>query len=131
MNRFLAAIRLMAGCLMIAGCGRDSNAPVLSGGREVESWVAALQDANPQVRRQAVLKLGNVGAADPVVEEALTGALADSDALVRRDAVLAVVKLEAPGEAIISRLQTMSRDDQDPAVRDAAARALRAARREK
>jgi hypothetical protein len=130
-NRVIAAMLGIAVCLMIGGCSRDSDAPVLSGGREVESWVAALQDANPQVRRQAVLKLGNVGDADPAVEDALAGALADSDALVRRDAVLAVVKLEAPGEAVVTRLQALSRDDPDPAVRDAASRALRAVRREK
>ena len=34
---------------------------MLAGGREVKSWIADLHDPKPQVRRQAVLKLGNVG----------------------------------------------------------------------
>jgi HEAT repeat protein len=110
--------------LSAAGCSSPDDTPVLAGGHEVESWVEALKDSNPQVRRQAVLKLGNVGDDDPAAEEALTGALRDTDALVRRDAVYAVVKLAKPGEAIIAELESMSRNDADPAVRDVAARAL-------
>jgi HEAT repeat protein len=97
---------------------------MLAGGREVKSWVAAISDPNPKVRRQAVLKLGNVGDADPTVAEALTRALGDSDALVRHDAVLAVVKLRKPGSAIKDRLETMSRGDKDGRVRDVATKAL-------
>ncbi len=97
---------------------------MLAGGREVKSWVAALSDPKPTVRRQAVLKLGNVGDADPSVAEALAQALEDSDALVRHDAVLAVVKLRKPGAAIKGQLETMSRGDKDGRVRDAATKAL-------
>jgi hypothetical protein len=106
------------------GCQGEARAPLQAGGREVKSWVMALHDPKPQVRREAVLKLGNVGDADPSVAEALTGALHDSDALVRHDAVLAVVKLPKPGAAIKSELETMSRSDKDARVRDAAERAL-------
>ena len=108
----------------VSGCGRDERGPLLAGGREVSSWVADLSDPNPQVRRQAVLKLGNVGDADPAAADGLAMALRDSDALVRRDAVHAVVKLKQPTEATLARLQEMNRTDPDATVRDFARRAL-------
>jgi len=86
--------------------------------------MAELRDPRPQVRRQAVLKLGNVGDADPAAAAGLAEALRDADVLVRRDAVLAVVKLKSPGDAIIAGLGTMCRSDRDPGVRDVAKRAL-------
>jgi len=107
-----------------SGCARQERGPLLAGGREVKSWVAELHDPKAQVRRQAVLKLGNVGDADPAAAEGLAEALRDADVLVRRDAVLAVVKLKSPAEAIIGQLGTMSRSDHDPSVRDVAKRAL-------
>jgi hypothetical protein len=118
----LLVLFVAAGCG--PGCGGEERGPMLAGGREVKSWVAAISDPNPKVRRQAVLKLGNVGDADPTVAEALTQALGDSDALVRHDAVLAVVKLRKPGSAIKDRLETMSRGDKDGRVRDVATKAL-------
>ena len=53
----------------------------------MKSWVADLHDAKPQVRRQAVLKLGNVGDEDPAVADALAEALHDTDPAraLRRD----------------------------------------------
>lgn len=110
--------------LAVAGCKSHDEAPILAGGREVESWLTALQDPDPKVRRQAVLKLGNVGDADPDVEQGLSGALSDRDPQVRRDAVFAVVKLQQPGDEIVSQLETMSRDDNEPGIRDVATRAL-------
>ena len=35
----------------------------------MKSWIADLHHAKPQVRRQAVLKLGNVGDHDPAAAE--------------------------------------------------------------
>jgi HEAT repeat protein len=107
-----------------SGCGRNEQGPLLAGGREVSSWVAELSDPKPSVRRHAVLKLGNVGDADPAAAEGLAGALRDSDVLVRGDAVHAVVKLKQPSEAIVERLQEMKRTDPDATVRDFAQRAL-------
>jgi vesicle coat complex subunit len=117
----LAAIVIgLAGC----GCAREERGPVLAGGREVKSWVAEVHHPDPRVRRQAVLKLGNVGDADPAAAEALAAALNDTDALVRRDAVMAVVKLSSPGPLITMQLKSMSASDRDPKVRDVAKRAL-------
>lgn len=107
------------------GCGSQEEGPLLAGGREVESWIAALNDPSPQLRRRAVLKLGNVGDDDPDAEEALARALKDPDPLVRRDAIFAVIKLEQPGDAIIARLNAMSREDGEPEIRDAASRVLK------
>jgi hypothetical protein len=107
-----------------AGCGGESRGPVLAGGREVKSWIHLLKDRKPQVRRQAVLKLGNVGDSDPAAVEGLAGALRDSDPLVRREAVLAIGKLAKPIESTISQLEAMSRGDRDPGVRDYSKRAV-------
>jgi HEAT repeat protein len=97
---------------------------MLAGGREVKSWLADLHDPKPQVRRQAVLKLGNVGDADPAAAAGLTEALSDNDATVRRAAILAVAKLTQPGEAILALLKTLSEGDRDTLVRDHAKKAL-------
>jgi hypothetical protein len=126
MNRRLR-FALVATALAFAfasGCGGEPRGPMLSGGREVKSWLAALHDPKPRVRREAVLKLGNVGESDPLVEQALAEALRDSDPLVRRDAVLAVAKLSKPNESTIAQLKTMSQSDRDPSVRDFSKRAV-------
>jgi HEAT repeat protein len=115
---------LLATTVMMSGCRRDEHGPLLAGGREVSSWVAALDDPKPLVRRQAVLKLGNVGDADPAAAAALASALRDSDAMVRRDAVHAVVKLKRPAEETLARLREMNRSDPDLTVRDFAGKAL-------
>ncbi len=108
----------------MAGCGGPERGPVLAGGREVKSWVADLHDPKPQVRRQAVLKLGNVGDDDPTVAPALAEALHDTDPMVRRSAILAVVKLKQPGDAIKDRLDTMNKSDKDSRARELAGKAL-------
>jgi hypothetical protein len=107
-----------------SGCVRGERGPLLAGGREVKSRLADLRNPDARIRRQAVLKLGNVGDDDPAVPEALFQALYDADVLVRRDAVVAVMKLRSPGEEIIAQLGTMSRSDRDTGVRDYARRAL-------
>ena len=76
---------------VMAGCGGPERGPLLAGGREVKSWVADLHNPKPQVRRQAVLKLGNVGDDDPTVGQALAEALHDTYPMVRRAAIRAVV----------------------------------------
>ncbi len=119
---FLTAAFGLVACAL-CDCGR-STAPPLAGGREVAWWVNAVHAPDPQLRRQAVLKLGNVGDADPAAAPALAEALLDTDAQVRRDAVFAVVKLKTPGEQIVSRLGDMGRADVEPDNRTLATRAL-------
>ena len=124
MNRNRTGLTVMLTLVAVSGCNREERGPILAGGREVKSWVADLHDPKPQVRRQAVLKLGNVGDADPSVAEGLAEALRDTDAVVRRDAVRAVAKLKKPSEAIMARLKVMSESDRDTLARDYAQRAI-------
>ena len=122
MRSLIFALATMAA--VASGCSRKEQSPLLAGGREVSSWVADLKDPRPAVRRQAVLKLGNVGDADPAAADGLASALGDSDVQIRRDAVHAVVKLKQPGDGILTRLREMNRTDPDATVRDFAGRAL-------
>ena len=117
-------LAIVAAITVLPGCGSEERGPILSGGREVKSWIADLHNPKPQVRRQAVLKLGNAGDSDPATAEALAEALQDSDALVRRDAIRAVAKLKQPGALIKERLETMSHTDKDSLARDLASKAL-------
>jgi HEAT repeat protein len=114
---------MVAAIALFWGCANEERGPLLIGGRELKSWLNDLHDPKPVVRRQAVLKLGNVAEADPAVAEGLAAALGDQDATVRREAILAVVKLKQPGSAIIERVEAMGRNDRDARVRDAAKRA--------
>ncbi len=117
---------ILAGFLIFAAasCGREERAPMLAGGHEVRSWVEDLKHRDPKKRRVAVLKLGNVGDADPSASEGIALALTDTDAQVRRDAVFAVVKLKNPGEPILSRLRKMGESDKDTRARDLAKKAI-------
>ncbi len=110
--------------LVLAGCGAEPRGPFQAGGRDVKSWVDDLKSPKSALRRQAVHKLGNVGDVDPAAAEALNRALNDSNALVRHDAVIAVLKLSAPNDAIVARLQVMAKSDSSPPARDAAKKAL-------
>jgi HEAT repeats len=117
-------LTILISTVLAPGCGREQRGPILLGGREVKSWVADLHHPKPQVRRQAVLKLGNVGDSEPAIAEGLAQALNDSDALVRRDAVVAVTRLKEPSAAIWERLETMSRSDKDARTRELAHKAI-------
>jgi hypothetical protein len=119
-----AALAIFAPIVFLPGCGGEERGPILTGGRELKSWIADVHNRKPQVRRLAVLKLGNAGDSDPSTAEALAVALRDSDALVRRDAIRAVAKLRQPGELVKQRLETMSQSDKDPLARDLAGKAL-------
>jgi HEAT repeat protein len=110
--------------LATTACSREERGPILAGGREVKAWLRDLHDPKPQVRRQAVLKLGNVGDSDPAVADGLAEALRDSDPQVRRDAVRAVAKLTKPSENILGQLKSMSQNDGDTLARDYAKKAL-------
>jgi HEAT repeat protein len=117
-------IAITVALLTASGCSREERGPMLAGGREVKSWVADLRDPKATVRRQAVLKLGNVGDSDPAAAEGLAEALRDADAIVRRDAVSAVAKLTNPDSDIMAWLRVMGDRDADARVRDYAQRAI-------
>jgi HEAT repeat protein len=124
MNRKRTGVFGAITVLVIAGCSANERGPILAGGREVKSWLADLHSPQPQVRRKAVLKLGNVGDTDPAAAHGLAAALRDSDAIVRRDAVSAIAKLTHPDAEIVAALRMMKDRDPDPRVRDYAQRAI-------
>jgi len=124
MNRAQTRCCIVVVLLAVSGCKREVDGPILAGGREVKSWLADLHNPKPQVRRLAVLKLGNAGDADPSVAEGLAEALRDADALVRRDAVLAVAKLTKPGKTVLGQLRVMSDTERDNLARDYARKAI-------
>ena len=115
---------MLALVLTLTGCGREERGPALLGGRDVRSWLDDLHASRATVRRHAVLKLGNVGDADPAVVAGLIAALDDSDPLVRRDAIVAVTRLKDPGPFAWERIRRLSQTDKDPATRDLAKQAI-------
>ncbi len=109
---------------LLEGCANHEPIAIKAGGRDVAAWIADLDHRDPRVRRQAVLKLGNILDADPAVAPALAGALRDRDPIVRRDAIFAVVKLKSPTPAILDQVSRIAESDHDPKLRDIATRAL-------
>jgi HEAT repeat protein len=106
----------------LSGCGQ-SSAP-LAGGKPIAHWLQALHDPDVKVRKNAVIKLGNVGTSDPAVLPALTSALKDVDANVRCEAILALVKSGPAASETILALAEMKRKDPNLKVRTYAAQAL-------
>ncbi len=114
----------LAVVLILSGCAREDRIPTLLGGRDVRSWLDDLHATKATVRRHAVLKLGNVGDADPAVVGGLIAALDDSDPLVRRDAIVAVTRLKDPGASAWERIRKLSQSDTDARTRDLAKQAI-------
>jgi HEAT repeat protein len=114
----LAAAGLVA---FLGGCSKAR--PMTAGGKPVEHWLVALQDPDARVRKKAVFKLGNVGAADPAAIPALIGALKDRDAGVRVEAVLALLKIGPAARDAVPAL-TGAQKDPDAKVRAYARKAL-------
>ena len=108
--------------ILLSGCNKER--PMVAGGKPVSHWVEALKEPDAKQRKTAVIKLGNVGAADEAVLPALLGALADTDAGVRREAILALMKYGPGAREAIPRLTDLSKSDRDAQVRKYAARAL-------
>jgi HEAT repeat protein len=121
MRAFLLLLALSA-CGCACGC---SQAPPLSGGKPVAHWVSALADPSPKVRKTAVCKLGNAGAADGEAWSALCGALRDRDAGVRREAIAALMKCGPRSREMVPVLNELERGDPDMQVRSFAGRALK------
>lgn len=114
---------LLLGLLLLSGgCGQAP--PPLAHGKRVSHWLEALGHPDAHDRRKAVQVLGNVGAADPAVLPALTGAVRDRDAGVRGEAVLALLKMGPAAREAAPALREAERD-RDAHVRQYAARALR------
>jgi HEAT repeat protein len=115
---------LLALALLITGGCAHKAGPALAGGKPPDYWLKNASNPDIRLRKEAIAKLGNFGAADPQVLPALTGALHDADAGVRSEAVLALAKLGAAAKPAVLDLQSLSQSDPDAKVRDFAARAV-------
>lgn len=115
--------------IALSGC-KKAQPPVTAGGKPASHWLEAMQAADPKVRKQAVVKLGNLGPTDPAVYPALVGALADGDAKVRCEAILSLLKLGPSSKEAIPVLTEVQHKDRNPLVRDYATKALERLRRE-
>ncbi len=118
--------RIMIGGSILAfvmlGCGQPKT--TLAGGKPVGHWLKMLQAPDPTVRKTAVIKLGNVGTADPAALPALISALKDPDATIRGQAILALLKSGPAANEAIPILTEMQRTDQNAQVRTYAAQVL-------
>jgi HEAT repeat protein len=125
MTRWIAA---MAIAVALCGCRRGDER-VLVGGKSIEARLQALRDPNPKIRKEAVEKLGNVGASDAQIVPALRAALQDKDARVRSAAILALVKCGDAAAPTLSALTDLQTKDPDRQVREYAKEAVTALQR--
>jgi hypothetical protein len=107
---------------LFSGCSKPQ--PILSGGKPTSYWVSCAASGDSKLRREAVVKLGNAGSADPAVVPALVTALHDADSQVRGEAILALLKAGPEAKRAAGDLEALARSDRDPKIRAYAARAL-------
>ena len=119
MRRLFLAVTLIG---LVGGCSSSAS---LSGGKPVEHWVQAAKDPDAHVRRTAIAKLGNAGAAEAGAWAVVKDALHDRDAGVRREAILAVMKCGPRASEVLPSLTELEQRDPDPRVREGAAKAVR------
>jgi len=120
MSSFRPAV-LFLGLLLIGCCGGDG--PLMTHGKPVAYWLQELQKPDPKLRKKAVSALGHVGALDPAVIPALTGAVKDRDATVRSEAILALLNIGPAAKDAIPSLNEAC-NDKDAVVRSHAAKAV-------
>ncbi len=87
--------------LLVGGCSKSPS--MLSGGKPVSHWVAALKNStDAKSRKDAAFKLGNVGPSDPSAYPALVEALKDRDAVVRCETILALLKFGSAAQQAVT-----------------------------
>jgi HEAT repeat protein len=107
-------------CAQTKMVGPPTPPPVPEEGRAHAILRTALEDKNPDTRKQAVAALGLIGPREPYISQIAT-ALADKDLLVRMAAVASLVDLKDKGTA---ELLNKALQDPAPEVSFAAAQAL-------
>ncbi|MBI3407343.1 MAG: HEAT repeat domain-containing protein [Planctomycetes bacterium] len=108
----------------LGGCGGGNQQAPLAGGKSPSHWLDALKSPDPQLRKTAATKLGNVGALEPRAVPALINALNDTDAAVRAEAILALVKFGPDARDAVAPLIELQQRDESEHVRGYAAKAL-------
>jgi len=119
----LLAALCMGATVLPAGCSNNQE-PLTAGGKPVSHWVEALKSPDAKLRKTAVKKLANVGAANPAAVPALAGALKDRDAGVRAEAALGLLRVGPDAKGAAAALQEAARKDTNPTVRAHAGKAL-------
>lgn len=117
-------LSVAVGGLAILAAGCSQPAPNLVGGKPVAHWLVALHSADAQVRKNAVFRLGHVGAADGAALPALLNALHDPAPAVRCQAIVALAQRSGAAGEAIPVLAELQQRDQSAQVRSYAARAL-------
>lgn len=112
---------LLAVAALVVGCGKTE--PVISHGKPVRDWIRALDSADPNQRKKAVVALGHAGTADPADIPALAGELKDRDKRVRVQAIVALMNIGPPAGEAVPLLKELARDA-DPTIRDYATKAI-------
>jgi hypothetical protein len=107
---------------LFASCSKP--APILTGGRPRGYWLESLSSPDKRLRKEAVIKLGNIGNTEADVAPALVKALDDADAGVRCEAILALMKCGDAAKETVDELKAIERRDPDRRVRSYAAKAL-------
>ncbi len=121
MRAILPALLWAGMAFGLGGCGKAD--PPTAGGKPVGYWVEALKDRDAKLRKKAVRKLANAGAADAAVVPALAGALKDRDPGVRAEAALGLLRLGPAAREAVPALRAATKD-RDRTVRSHAAKAL-------
>jgi HEAT repeat protein len=108
--------------ILLGGCSEPKA--TIAGGKPVAHWLQAVHNPDAKVRKKAVSKLGNIGAADPAALPALIGALKDRSPAVRGEAILALLKCGSIPSEAISVFVELQRNDRNAKVRGYASQAL-------
>ncbi len=106
---------ILIGLFFLVGC-RDKRI-VLTGGKPLRYWLDTLDSPDPQLRRKAVFKLGNVGTSQPEVFPALCRSLEDKEAAVRKETIIAIMKCREVATKIVPKLIELQSNDPDPQVK--------------
>ncbi len=114
----------LAACLLLAGCGhKRPPGPLLAHDKPLSHWLTALHDPDWRVRKKAVLALAPAATADAAVVPALIQAMGDRQKEVRVAAILSLLNIGRPAKEAIRSLEELQ-NDEDPAVRSYATKAL-------
>ena len=117
-------VSLLAVCgFWFIGCGPQH--PYTSGGRTATDWAEVLRQPDVAARRKAAEKIGPLLLTDPTALLLALEALKDEDVKVRLSAIRSL-RFYAGRHAAqaIAALQEVQKNDTDPAVRVAAAKAI-------
>src|SRR5262249_5826628 len=124
----IGVLTLAAVAVLIPGSPVYFPDPMAPGGQHnghsTRYWEKALDDSDPDTRKQAIFALGAIGPqAERAVPKLATIMVEDADREVRGEAALALSKMDPASKAAVPQL-AKALEDSEPVVRMNAARAL-------